>query len=274
LSSQHESLLRRIESDVMAALDRGERATPVALAFLLRRYVALENADRLAETIGQALADALSDSTLATRSAERVAWLDVFVTAASFSDDPRLPAAIQTIVAAISRAWGAGDARDGSQEVETCLRAAGVAGGDNTLIVAAIDELERIVSVVYRPGADLPSTALDLHVSLASALLTAFAIAARIPYAMLAEELMQAGRRAMWDERAGLFVAPFAGNCAAARVLKRLGALHRNAEYTAAAVIAAGADYDGDASRIIESLSGQAADRGLEAAVLGLAMLE
>ena len=72
---------------------------------------------------------------------------------------------------------------------------------------------------------------------------------------MLAEELIQDARRGPWDE-GDLIV-----HCGAARVLCRLAALHADDAYRGAAVIATGADYRGDASRILESQSARALDR-------------
>ena len=64
---------------------------------------------------------------------------------------------------------------------------------------AAIDELERVVGGSYRPGDGLVRDrdgirvrgSVGDHVRGASALLTAFELTGRLPYAMLAEELMQ-----------------------------------------------------------------------------------
>ena len=97
----------------------------------------------------------------------------------------------------------------------------------------------------------------DDHVRGASALLTAFEITGRLPYSMLAEELIAvAGARAC--RRRG----PASIQCEAARVLCRLAALHDDPDYRGAAVIAGGADYRAEASRILaaESARARAAD--------------
>ena len=111
----------------------------------------------------------------------------------------------------------------------------------------AVDELERLVGTAYRPGARLgrPRSAdeaalLTAHAACASALLTAFEITGRLPYAMLAEELVQP----LTAIRLGLHAAlPSTVNCEAARVLCRLAALHEMPTIAAAAVVAPGADY-------------------------------
>src|SRR6185436_11096557 len=97
------------------------------------------------------------------------------------------------------------------------------------------------------------------HVRCASALLTAYWRTARLPYSMLAEELMQFARRTLWDERDwGFYDAPhgtkpFALNCEAARIECRLAGLHGEDDYRKAAVIAVDADYLLYALRTLES---------------------
>jgi hypothetical protein len=106
----------------------------------------------------------------------------------------------------------------------------------------------------------------------ASALLTAFERTGRLPYSMLAEELIQAERRGPWDD------GDLPIHCGAVRVLCRLAALHADDQYRGAAVIASGADYRGDASRILESQSARALDHARsspdESAAYGLALGE
>jgi hypothetical protein len=100
---------------------------------------------------------------------------------------------------------------------------------------------------------------------------------------MLAEELVQAARRTMWDNERDAFFdrkrgagghRPFALNCEAVTVLTRLAALHRSDEYREAAVIAPDADYDDDAARILQALAADAPGHGLAGAVYGLAAAE
>ena len=64
----------------------------------------------------------------------------------------------------------------------------------------AIDQLEHVVGGAYQPGAGRDASATRAHGTsaisgAASALLTAYAITGRLPYSMLAEELMQTARR-------------------------------------------------------------------------------
>ena len=103
---------------------------------------------------------------------------------------------------------------------------------------------------------------------------------------MLAEELMQFARHALWDEGDGGFYdrsdaaptpareKPFALNCEAARVLCRLAALHDAKEYSAIAVLAPGADYRRDAARTLASLESRYREHGAAGAVYALALSE
>ena len=106
----------------------------------------------------------------------------------------------------------------------------------------------------------------------ASALLTAFEITGRLPYSMLAEELVQLSVRELLDEAGG---DTLVGHCEAARVLCRLAALHDDPEYRGAAVIAADADYRSDAARILAVQSPRTLTASLaQAAAYGLALLD
>ena len=103
---------------------------------------------------------------------------------------------------------------------------------------------------------------------------------------MLAEELMQYARRMLWTQAGGFldwlgdgtFVRPdekpFALNCEAARVLRRLAALHDTDEYREVAVIAPGADYRRDATETLTSVAGQYRGHGAAAAIYAIALVE
>ena len=266
--------LSRIEAAAVAALDRGdERAVhPTVLRFLLRVYAFDESSDvgaRLESALGVAVERyADTASTL-----ERARWLTLFIDVCSVADDPRVRSAVEGLSELLAGEWPrVGDLDSASASIEACLRAA-EAPRSRRLLSAAIDELERVVGQAYRPGHGLATVA--EHVHLASALLIAFAITARIPYAMLAEELVQVARRKWWRTPEGAFDASFEDNCDAAGVLRRLAALHRDREYIAAAVVSAGADYDGDADRILSFLESQlpAADV-VRSAAFGLTLLD
>jgi hypothetical protein len=97
-------------------------------------------------------------------------------------------------------------------------------------------------------------------------LLVAYQISGRLPYAMLAEELIQRSRTAA--------SADFVVACEAARVLSRLAVLHDDPDYRAAAVIVPAADYRADAARLLAAQASEAMRRGAGGAIYGVARLE
>jgi len=139
-----------------------------------------------------------------------------------------------------------------------------------------------VVRVVYQPGGGLahalraPDGArgtLGDHVATASALLTAYAITGRLPYSMLAEELMQFAQRTN-PEPGASDLERFVARSEAARVLCRLAKLHEDVDYRQVAVIAVSSDYAGDAKRTLADLACTYADHGADAAIFGIALSE
>ncbi|MBI3493390.1 MAG: hypothetical protein HY047_16660, partial [Acidobacteria bacterium] len=248
---------------------------PAALTFLLRRYVATDR-DDLRDALGEALAPAFERAEAETDGLERAAWLTLFVEASAISDDDRLPAAAASLIVASRRAWpSATIVEPAMASVDACLRAANI-GDAQELVSAAIDELERIVGHAYQPGDGMAHTIhasarvrgeLGDQVRSASALITAFEVTGRLPYSMLAEELMQTARRDAADDAA------FVARCEAARVFCRLAALHADEAYRGAAVIAPGVNYRADAARLVTALSSDARTYGVGAASYGLALM-
>jgi uncharacterized protein YyaL (SSP411 family) len=266
---------------VLEALARDEAPTSAALRFLLRAYAATGR-DDVRDAIEPALARALELAPSAPLD-QQPRWLFLFSEAAAMSGDDRLPSAAAVLVRHLRSTWG----RDqqpldvAATGVDACLRATRlVATAD--LTQSAIDELERIVGAAYQPGHGVSEKLTD-QIAVASALITAHQGTGRLPYSMLAEELVQAARRTMWDNERGAFFdretgdggqSRFALNCGAATVLSRLAALHRSDEYREAAVITPGADYEDDAARILQALAADAPGQGLAGAVYGLAAAE
>ena len=237
---------------------------PIALVFLLRHFATTDQ-DSIREVLGEALTDALAlhvDDAVPPR---RAAWLLLFREAAALSNDDRLSAAALRLTDSLKRDWRSpGSVADAMYSVDACLRAADL-NGDRAgpLIAAAVDQLERIVGESYGPGEGIGDYA-D-HVRSAAALVTAYDVTGRLPYAMLAEELMQTSTRVSAGR-------DFTMECEAARVFCRLAAVHDDAGYRAAAVIAPNADYRGDASRLLAALSPRA--RAEDAPMYGLALSE
>jgi hypothetical protein len=107
----------------------------------------------------------------------------------------------------------------------------------------------------------------------ASALVTAFELTGRLPYSMLAEELLMAARRQWWDAARGGFADDFGVNCVAVQLACRLALFHRDPDYAAAAVVAPGADYERDARQALESLDTAYRDHADAAGAYGLALI-
>jgi hypothetical protein len=260
----------QVEDDVLRALARRTPPAPPALRFLLRRF-GVSPREELEDRLGRALAVSLGLAAGATATADRAAWLLLLGEASRLSEDDRMPRAAASLVDALSAEWGADvPAEAAALSIDACIAAV----DDHrraTIVPRAIDELERIASRAYVPGRP-PRDAGEV-VRLASALLTAFTETARLPYAMLAEELVQSLIRHGRDRESGLFVASFELNCDAAIVLARLGALHRNDGYLAGAVVAADADYDRDADRVLASLALES-PADLRIGAYGLALVE
>lgn len=244
--------------------------------FLLRHYLGADAA-RLRDTLGLALAQALSLAGRDTTVIGRAGWLTLLVEATAVAEDERILPAAAALVAELQAAWPAQTRIDEmSASVEACLRAAEIVRPDE-LVQDAIDHLERVIGGSYRPGDGLirdrdglrVRCSVDDHVRGASALLTAFELTGRLPYSMLAEELIAIARREPAPD-AGLVI-----DCEAARVLCRLAALHDDPGYRGAAVIAIGADYRAEASRILAARSARArAGSPSDAAAYGLALLD
>src|SRR5258706_2200782 len=186
--------------------------TPAGVTLLLRRYLATGRAD-VRDALGPALGYAIDACAPSEAHAALAEWLFVFVEACTFSEDERVTAAAESLIATLRSGWPSrGDLRSSMQSVDACLSAAGRLPESDAVVPAAIDELEHIVSVVYEPGEGLlraidrksraPGDLRD-HVAAGSALLTAYTITGRLPYSMLAEELMQFSRRTWWDTADG-----------------------------------------------------------------------
>jgi len=169
---------------------------------------------------------------------ERCQWLGVFAEAAAISDDDRLVESVQQHLS------------------------------------PTIDGLERLARSKYEPGEGLVDGELRDHVRTALAFLTAFELTGRLPYSMLAEELLQAARRRWWADDRGSFGDSFGANASSVQLLCRLAILHRDPEYFAAAVVAPDANYARDAERILVALEPIARAHLGEVAEYGMALVD
>jgi hypothetical protein len=259
--------LDAITARLIDALAAGHPTSAECTRFLLRQYLGSER-DDLRDAIGSGLARALTQAASEPAVVGRAAWLTLFVEAAAIADDERILEAIGDLLTALRaecRTLRAVD--EASVCVDACLRASSLF--DPTEIVPdVIDQLERVVGGAYQPGEGVCG-GLPEQVRAASALITAYEITGRLPYSMLAEELMQLARQLLSVEMDLVL------HCEAARVLCRLAALHDDADYRGAAVIAVNADYRSDAARILTAQSARVLDASHdEAAIYGLALGE
>jgi uncharacterized protein YyaL (SSP411 family) len=175
-----------------------------------------------------------------------------------------------------------------AEMVSTYLRAAEIMG-EQRLREFAVRSLERTVLNTYQPGAGIAHVSapdpdirglLADQVSIADALLRAQVVTGRLPYSMLAAELMESAIRSMWDDDHGAFrdrgdgdqegvcgllgrpFSPFALNCDSARVLSRL------------AIVTGRNSYRERAQAVLSGLGDGYRDAPLLGAAYGLAVRE
>jgi hypothetical protein len=274
--------LESVTSFIVSHIRQDPVIHPLALTFLLRRY-GVTGDEELHASLGAALAIALESHRDASTTGRRAQWLTVFVDASAVSADSRLRSAVRELVHLLRQGWPDVDCVDElAVSTEACLRAAGLADAPD-LVSSAIDELERIVSCAYRPGFGMSHTThrsamphrgeggLSDQVRSASALLTAFEMTGRLPYAMLADELIQwvrlrerdepdrnvkqspdRNRDPIADRRNVESECPSMLECEAVQVLCRLAALYEDPEYQRAAVMLGDVSYRCDASRLLK----------------------
>ncbi len=280
--------LEWITDAVVGALERRDAIGAVPLTFLLRRYRATGRGD-LHALLEPALAQGLDVHLDDSAPGSRAEWLTLFTEAADLSDDDALRGAAESLASALRRDWGRSAPVDSAAAaVEACL--VWGRGYDHDLVVAAVDELERIAAAAYEPEeglARLPSRScrergyLADHVGLSSALLAAYDTTGRLPYPMLAEELMQFARRALWDDEGSRFrvtasgeTASFALSCRAISVLCRLAVLRAAPDYREAVSVAPGIGYADLAERLLATEARRYQEDGLASAAYGLALVE
>jgi hypothetical protein len=251
-----------VTTAVLDCVKRGDAPTADALRLLLRAYAATGR-DDVREALEPALARALE---IAADSSSMAAagWLMLFAEAADASDDMRLRQIASDLAAKARENWRAQSIGASAESVDAYLRALPLLPEGSAQI--AIDELEHLIAVAYHPGQGISGSP-DDGVHVASALLTAFALTDRLPYAMLAEELLQRARRVVCEAA----TVPFPFVCAAAAALSRMAALHQVDDYRNAAVIAPNADYRADAAHMLEQVAPEAHTYGIDAASYALA---
>lgn len=290
--------LDRLVDRALHALASDDPIAPPPLRLLLRRYAMTGRAD-LEAVLGPALARALDASARERADAERSAWLVLFVQAAAISRDERVREAVAELAADAVSEWSVEAPRRrvdaAMRSMDACFQAADLFSGEERaekLIVEAVEALERVVGPQYRPGEGVGHIIGDPagirgrlrdQVATASALLAAHAWTGRLPYSMLAEELMQFARRSCWPveprplnpEPGPLNAERFVSSCEAVSVFCRLAALHANRDYRDSAVIAEDLDYASEAEAVLRSLSGASRTHDIAvAAEYGLALCD
>ena len=225
-----------IADALIASLTAGA-TSPSAVLFLLRSYTASGRED-LRAAIEAGLTGGLQAVAADSDPRRRCQWLGVFAEAAAVSDDERLVESVQSY------------------------------------LPSTIDGLERLVRSAYEPGQVLDGADLNDQMLSAAAFLTAFELTGRLPYSMLAEELLQIARREWWEGSTGGFGDNFSANAIGAQLFCRLAVLHRDADYAASAVVAPGATYAADAERILTTLEPIARTHPDAVAEYGMALLD
>ena len=239
-------------------------ADPFVVRFLVTEYRATAR-DDVFEVLGVGLMRGLDRAAAEPDAGERARWLITIAEAMSVSDDQLVRDAACALLTSLSgRAEPIG--------IEASLRGA-VALEDSMRVATAIDHLEQLVSRAYEPGEGVvldldrsrPGQATDQSAT-ASALLTAYEISGRVPYPMLAEELMQTVPLDRWLEQ------EVGAASDAATVFCRLAAVTQDESYRAAAVTARQANYRSDAERLIRRHDAHGFESAREAARYGLAL--
>ena len=264
-----------ITAILLQADARGEALGPIGLTFLIRRYAA-SGGEELRPALERGLTPAL-DRVAAGECAP--AWIPVLCEAAAITDDERVVDAVADASRALRGGWPSrGPLLEAMRSVEASLTAAMLLDArrpelDRGCIGQTVDELERIVGLVYRPGEMLPRSlrnpddsdgGIEEHAAAAAALLTAHDLTGRLPYSMLAEELIQPMRRNR--DNGGILA-----RCTLAGVLGRLARLHDDDEYVRAAVVARSRDYRGEARAILAGVAFIVGDDRENAALICMA---
>lgn len=248
----------------LAQRAREDDPDPFVLRLLVRRYRATGD-EHLFDVLGVALARGTEWCRGAAPGEDRADWLHALADATVISDDEIVLACARELLAALR-----------SVATPACIEASlrgAVATHAADAVAPLVDNLERLIGGAYEPGegvmlnrgrGSLPSD----QTATASALLTAYQITGRLPYAMLAEELVQTMLSSGWRED------EVRATSHAATVLCGLAALHCDEAYRTAAVTARGADYRSDAGRLIARHERQALDHPRDAAAFGLALAD
>lgn len=260
------TLLERLTGSALHAITSGDSVSPRILRFLLRSYAVSGRTD-IGDALGVALAASLSQSAADDSNERQVEWARLFLEATSLSDDERMLRAADETIDRLRRSWSAEpDILRLARSLDVVMRGIEqreASSGD--LLAEAVDRLEALIAHGYRPGGGLirPGSAAEAarladQIAAGTALASAYRITGRLPYAMLAEELLQFTRRTWWNAERARFedASPdnFVVNCEAIQLFGALGALHGDEDYRSTAVFTADANYLADAEHLLAAL--------------------
>lgn len=157
-------------------------------------------------------------------------------------------------------------------EAASCMESPALAEQLARELPAVVDGVEADVRRLYEPGVGLVGASPLTHARAVLALLDGFDLTGRLPYAMLAEELMGAARRL---EAEGVpSVSTVVGRSTLARALCRIAALRRSPEYVARSVPAAPRDAAGEAGQWLAGIDPATLDLETDGPAYALALAE
>ena len=265
--------LERLTDAALGSLMRDAVPPPHVLRFLLRRYLVTARED-VRDGLEAALAAAIAAATPTEQLEDLADWTEVWIDAAAATADTRVGDAAAAMIARQRREWGStAETAAVMRSIGACVCGRALASDDEEGVLAdAIDELERIIGRGYRPGGGMAAGALDDQIASGLALVAAFQATGRLPYAMLAEELLQFARRSRWNTDRGLFNTTsnehaFTVNCDGIRLLRAVGRWHEDPEYLRVAVVAPDAAYATDAGGALAALDPSCDDQELSVAM-------
>jgi transketolase len=232
-----DAVIDSVTVTILEAHARGAVLSPAMVTFLLRRY-ADTGRDDLRAPVEDGLSHGLNAVITERDPRVRCEWLSALSEASGVSDDERLTGAVRASLSSV------------------------------------VDDLERLIARAYEPGEGLDGADVSDHCRCALALLAAFDVTGRLPYSMLAEELMQFARRRWWNGARGAFDGDVLANVVAARVLCGLEILRQDPQYAEAAVAAGDTRYGQSARRILDVIRSDQPEHGNRAAEYGLALLD
>jgi hypothetical protein len=274
LRSRTGAILDQLTDLALATLVGEGTSTSAVLRFLLRRYGSTGRED-LEAALGPALATVVALRPWIADPSQAPEWLLLFVDASNLSGDERMLGTAASLVVGLTRAWPAEQGvpiAEAMRVIDACLLASDVCPDADTsgqIIAAAIDELERILVPVYRPGEGIVPGGRSEHVAAASALLSAYERTGRLPYSMLAEELMRFALHTWPSAREQTLI-----SCRAIPVLGRLAALQADPGYLEATVAAPDVGYAREAEALVEALAEEGVPPDIVTAMeLGLALI-